>query len=167
MASLTHTTTWSEAQQMLLDNPRFTEDPDLENMDKEDALVCFEDHIRLLEQDNDDEKERERRRVKRNQRKNRESFVVLLDELHQKGKLNSMSLWMDLFPVMSQDIRFSKMLGQPGSTPLDLFKFYVEDLKSRFHDEKKMVKEILKDHSYNVEVNTSFDEFTQILLRDK
>ena len=36
------------------------------------------------------------------------------------------------------------MLGQPGSTPLDLFKFYVEDLKSRFHDEKKIVKEILK-----------------------
>ena len=36
------------------------------------------------------------------------------------------------------------MLGQPGSTPLDLFKFYVEDLKARFHDEKKVVKEILK-----------------------
>lgn len=31
-----------------------------------------------------------------------------------------------------------------GSTPLDLFKFYVEDLKSRFHDEKKIIKEILK-----------------------
>lgn len=31
-----------------------------------------------------------------------------------------------------------------GSTPLDLFKFYVEDLKARFHDEKKLVKEILK-----------------------
>ena len=26
------------------------------------------------------------------------------------------------------------VLGQPGSTPLDLFKFYVEDLKARFHD---------------------------------
>jgi len=34
------------------------------DMDKEDALVCFEDHIRMLEQENDDEKERERRRVK-------------------------------------------------------------------------------------------------------
>lgn len=45
-------------------------------MDKEDALICFEDHIRLLEQENDDEKERERRRFKRNQRKNRESFIV-------------------------------------------------------------------------------------------
>jgi len=31
-----------------------------------------------------------------------------------------------------------------GSTPLDLFKFYVEDLKARFHDEKKVIKEILK-----------------------
>ena len=48
----------------------------ISDMDKEDALVCFEEHIRLLEQENDDEKERERRRVKRQQRKNREGFLV-------------------------------------------------------------------------------------------
>ncbi|GFO50262.1 pre-mRNA-processing factor 40-like protein a [Plakobranchus ocellatus] len=167
MPSLTFTTTWSEAQQMLLDNPRFTEDPDLENMDKEDALVCFEDHIRLLEQENDDEKERERRRVKRNQRKNRESFIVLLDELHQQNKLNSMSLWMDLFPIISQDMRFGSMLGQPGSTPLDLFKFYVEDLKSRFHDEKKIVKEILKEKGFYIEISTTYESFSNAILSDK
>lgn len=45
-------------------------------MDKEDALICFEEHIRMLEQEYDDEKERERRRQKRIQRKNRESFLV-------------------------------------------------------------------------------------------
>ena len=49
-----------------------------------------------------------------------------------------------MYPSISQDVRFSSMLGQSGSTPLDLFKFYVEDLKARFHDEKKIVKEILK-----------------------
>ena len=32
----------------------------------------------------------------------------------------------------------------PGSTPLDLFKFYVEDLKARFHDEKRIIKELLR-----------------------
>jgi len=53
-----------------------------------------------------------------------------------------MSLWVELFGIVSNDERFSKMLGQPGSTPLDLFKLYVEDLKARFHDEKKVVKEI-------------------------
>ncbi|XP_050419250.1 pre-mRNA-processing factor 40 homolog A [Patella vulgata] len=167
MPNLTHSTSWSELQQMLVDNQRFTDDPDLGSMDKEDALICFEDHIRLLEQENDDDKERERRRVKRQQRKNRESFLVLLDELHDKGKLNSMSLWMDLYPVICQDVRFTNMLGQPGSTPLDLFKFYVEDLKARFHDEKKIVKEILRDKGFGVEVNTVFDEFSVIINNDK
>ncbi|XP_069110449.1 pre-mRNA-processing factor 40 homolog B-like isoform X2 [Argopecten irradians] len=167
MPSLTNSTTWSEAQQMLLDNPRFTDDPDLHNMDKEDALVCFEDHIRMLEQEFDDEKERERRRVKRQQRKNREGFLVLLDELHEQAKLNSMSLWMDLYPVISQDVRFTNMLGQPGSTPLDLFKFYVEDLKARFHDEKKVVKEILRERGFLVEVSTSYEDFASAIVLDK
>ena len=45
-------------------------------MDKEDALIAFEEHIRMLEQEYDDEKERERRRTKRQQRKNREGFLV-------------------------------------------------------------------------------------------
>lgn len=40
-----------------------------------------------------------------------------------------------------------------GSTALDLFKFYVEDLKSRFHEEKKIIKEILKEHSFVIDVS--------------
>lgn len=39
---------------------------------------------------------------------------VLLDELHEQAKLNSMSLWMDLYRIISQDVRFTNMLGQPG-----------------------------------------------------
>lgn len=27
---------------------------------------------------------------------------------------------------------------------MDLFKFYVEDLKARYHDEKRIIKDILK-----------------------
>lgn len=36
---------------------------------------------------------------------------------------------------------------------MDLFKFYVEDLKSRFHDERKIIKEILKEKGFDVEVS--------------
>ena len=46
------------------------------DMDKEDALVCFQEHIKLLEQEYDDEKERDKRNVKRTQRKSREAFLV-------------------------------------------------------------------------------------------
>ena len=97
----------------------------------------------------------------------RHGFLVLLDELHEQGKLNSMSLWMDLYPIISQDVRFTNMLGQPGSTPLDLFKFYVEDLKARFHDEKKVVKEILRDKGFSVDLGTSFEDLAYVISEDK
>lgn len=90
----------------------------------------------------------------------------LLDELHEQGKLTSMSLWVELYPMLSADLRFSAMLGQSGSTPLDLFKFYVEDLKSRFHHEKKVIREILKDKNFEVQVNTTFEEFATVVCED-
>ncbi|XP_058164256.1 pre-mRNA-processing factor 40 homolog B isoform X7 [Dasypus novemcinctus] len=146
MSSVNFQTTWSQAQQYLMDNPSFAQDHQLQNMDKEDALICFEEHIRALEKEEEEERERARLRERRQQRKNREAFQTFLDELHETGQLHSMSTWMELYPAVSTDVRFANMLGQPGSTPLDLFKFYVEELKARFHDEKKIIKDILKEH---------------------
>uniref|UniRef100_A0A8C3M0E2 Pre-mRNA-processing factor 40 homolog A n=1 Tax=Chrysolophus pictus TaxID=9089 RepID=A0A8C3M0E2_CHRPC len=138
-----------------------------ENMDKEDALICFEEHIRALEKEEEEEKQKSLLRERRRQRKNRESFQIFLDELHEHGQLHSMSSWMELYPTISSDIRFTNMLGQPGSTALDLFKFYVEDLKARYHDEKKIIKDILKDKGFVVEVNTSFEDFVTVISSTK
>merc|ERR1711964_852813 len=65
------------------------------------------------------------------------------------------------------DQRFSKMLGQAGSTPLDLFKFFVEDLKSRYSDEKKIIKEIIKEKSFDVDIRTTFEEYNAIVIADE
>ena len=100
MTKVDHRTTWEQAQQMLLDNPAFADDDELLAMDKEDALVAFEDHIRELEKEEEIEKDKEKKRTKRLQRKN-----GVLDELHEQGKLTSMSLWLELYPVISQDPR--------------------------------------------------------------
>lgn len=167
MTSIKYQTTWSEAQVMLLENNQFKNDVNLLGMDKEDALIVFEEHIRTLEREEDEEKEREKKRNKREQRKNRDAFLALLDSLHEEGKLTSMSLWVELYPIISADLRFSAMLGQPGSTPLDLFKFYVENLKARFHDEKKIIKEILREKEFVVEAGTSFEDFATIVCEDK
>ena len=43
----------------------------------------------------------------------------------------------------------------------------MEDLKARFHDEKKVVKEILKDRGYTVEVDSTFEKFAEIISTDK
>lgn len=62
---------------------------------------------------------------------------------------------------------FCVFKGQHGSTPLDLFKYYVEDLKARFHDEKKIIKEILREKEFEVKVDTSFDQFATVICEDK
>merc|ERR1712080_366062 len=77
MTRIDYRTTWEQAQPMLLDNPAFADDDELLAMDKEDALIAFEDHVRELEKE----------RVKRQQRKNRDAMITLLDELHEQGKL--------------------------------------------------------------------------------
>lgn len=43
-------------------------------MDKEDALICFEEHIRTMEKEEEEEKQKTLLRERRRQRKNRESF---------------------------------------------------------------------------------------------
>lgn len=40
---------------------------------------------------------------------------MFLEELHQQGKLTSVSLWKELYPIISTDVRFSALLGQPGN----------------------------------------------------
>nr|XP_025044474.1 pre-mRNA-processing factor 40 homolog B [Pelodiscus sinensis] len=160
MSNVSFQTTWSEAQQYLMDNPTFAEDEDLQNMDKEDALICFEEHIRTLEKEEEEEKEKTRLRERRQQRKNREAFQVAAPWGLEGGDglicLGLGSVEQDgLGPLCS------------GSTPLDLFKFYVEDLKARFHDEKKIIKDILKDRGFSVEVKTTFEDFAHVISFDK
>jgi hypothetical protein len=46
------------------------------DMDKEDALIVFEDHIRELEKTHEDEGEAQRKYIRRTNRKNREAFLV-------------------------------------------------------------------------------------------
>ncbi|GAB0089817.1 pre-mRNA-processing factor 40 homolog A [Sergentomyia squamirostris] len=167
MTSISYQSTWSEAQVLLLENTSFKTDVHLLGMDKEDALIVFEEHIRGLEKEYEEEKELEKKRQRRLARKNRDAFLVLLDKMHEEGKLTSMSLMVELYPIISSDLRFSAMLGQSGSTPLDLFKFYVEDLKARFHDEKKIIKEILKEKAFIVQAGTTFEDFATVVCEDK
>lgn len=49
---------------------------------------------------------------------------------------------------------------------MDLFKFYVENLKARFHDEKKIIKEILKEKEFDVKPETTFEQFATVVCED-
>jgi pre-mRNA-processing factor 40 len=177
MSKVTYKTRWSEAQKLLFKNPYFTQDMDLQNMDKEDALIVFEEHIRSLEKEHLDEVEKRKKWMRRQERKNREAYLSLLEELRDQGKLNSFSLWQGMFATISADERFNSMLQQASAcissgagsslTPLDLFKLYVEDLKVKFHEDKKSIKEMLKERKFEIDTNSTLEQFISFLKEDE
>ena len=163
MKEISYKTSWTDAQEVLSSYKPFRNNILFENIDKEDMLVIFMEHIKALELDFEDEKQKKFAKERRAQRINRDNFIILLTELHEKKKLDSTSLWADLYPIISKDPRYNVMLGQPGSTPLDLFKFYLEDLKSTMHEDKKNIKEVLKAAGFDVEPDTSYEKFHSII----
>uniref|UniRef100_A0A915D1L9 FF domain-containing protein n=1 Tax=Ditylenchus dipsaci TaxID=166011 RepID=A0A915D1L9_9BILA len=163
---ISHTTTWAQAQRILIENHDFANDSILQGMDKEDALVVFQGYIENAEKLYEKEKQLELKRHKRIERKVRENFVQFLQELNSKGILVSVSTWSALYPTISADPRFENMLTQTGSTALDLFKFYVEDLKNRYYEDRHIIREVLKDLNAVVTINTSFDQLQQWIRSD-
>lgn len=164
MEHITYKTTWAQAQRLLIENPQFAEETDLQLMDKEDALTVFEDHIKQSEKEHEEEKEQEEKRLRRQNRKVREDYRLLLEDLHKRGEITSMSLWSSLFPIISTDSRFEHMLLQPGSSPLDLFKFFVEDLKEQYIEDRRLIKEVLTAKECLITAATEYKEFSEWVL---
>lgn len=135
-------------------------------MDKENALIVFQDHIRAAEQLYVKEKHLEAKRIRRQERKVREGFVQFLHELNNKGILTSTSTWSSLYPTISADQIFESTLMQTGSTALDLFKFYVEDLKNRYYEDRHIIREILNNLHVQVTTDTNFEQLQQWIKSD-
>lgn len=169
ITEITAQTTWIKAQQYLSQNEFFTKDTSLMAMDKLDALEVFIDYIEQLEEEEKEERRRERRENAKQERENRFAFVRYLDELHAAGHLTSISKWQNLYAVISADPRYIALLSQPlsGSTALDLFKFYVEDLKARYEDEKQIINEILKARNFTITLDTTFVDFATFVSEDE
>lgn len=169
MPSITAYTTWVEAHELLAENDAFAQDSDLLQMEKLDALDVFAEYIEQLEAEEKEERRRIKKRKDALERDNRIAFVKYLDELHAAGTLTSISKWMDLYPEISADPRYRALLGQPlsGSTALDLFKFYVEDLKARYEDEKQVIKDILRSRNYSVTLDSTFVDFATFVSEDE
>ena len=75
----------------------------------------FPINAHAFSQEEAENKKKEKDREKRVQRKRREAFQLLLEELHESERLTSISYWKTLYPSFSHDQRYTDMVGQPGT----------------------------------------------------
>jgi pre-mRNA-processing factor 40 len=160
-------TRWSEVQSIIQSNERFAEDEKFRTLTKSDILTAFENHIKALERSFNDQRQREKTAKVRKERQNRDRFLALLQELRAQGKIKAGTKWMHIFPEVESDPRYGAMLGQAGSTPLDLFWDVVEEEEGALRLVRNDVYDVLEDRRYEVTPKTTYEEFAHIMSTDR
>ena len=83
---------------------------------------------------------REKAERRRTERVRREAFRQLLREKWQERRLTVKTKWRDFARAVVEDERYYGMVGQPGSSPQELFEDFVEEQKERVKAQKATVK---------------------------
>jgi len=137
-------TRWSEAQRIIQSNERIQSEDNFKTLSKSDILTAFENHIKSLERAFNDERQQQKSNRARQERQNRDQYLDLLQEMRARGKIKAGSKWMTVLPEIEQDPRYVAMLGQTGSTPLDLFWDMVEDEERALRGRRNDVYDVLE-----------------------
>lgn len=70
-------------------------------------------------------------------------YQGLLNELRTKGDIRAGTKWKQVYPLIKDDERYQNMLGQGGSTPLDLFWDMIEDLERGLRSKRNVVQDVM------------------------
>ena len=159
-------TRWSEALSKIELNDKFTSDNKFRTLSKSDILTAFENHIKSLERQFNDERQREKSSKARRERQNRDRFISLLQEMKAAGKIRAGTRWMDIHPEVESDARYTALLGQPGSSPLDLFWDSVEEEERALRLTRNDIYDVLEDRRFEITSDTTFPRFQKEMSTD-
>jgi pre-mRNA-processing factor 40 len=141
-------TRWAEAQAVIESNEKVQADDKFKTLSKYDILTAFENHIKTLEREFNDARQQQKAVRARKERRSREKYLELLKEVRSQGKIKAGSKWMDIRPLFQDDPRYQGILGQAGSTPLDLFWDMLEEEERSLRGPRNDVLDVLDVSSW-------------------
>uniref|UniRef100_V5EVC7 FF domain-containing protein n=2 Tax=Kalmanozyma brasiliensis (strain GHG001) TaxID=1365824 RepID=V5EVC7_KALBG len=152
-------TRWRDAHRTILESQEYTEDPHLSSMDLGDMLQVFEELMKTIEADSDAAKRRQLDAKRRKERHNRDAFKTLLRTLQGQGKIKPRSTWGEVLPLIKDDPDFLRVVGQPGSTPLDLFFDLVDELDQELERQTADALQHISASGHSVTPTTTEEDF--------
>ena len=138
----------------------FKDDPVFASMEKIDRIQAFADYITTLESE---EKKERKEKEKYQGYLNREKFRELLQISVEEKKLNIDTKWSEFVKEIKEREEYLNMLGQEGSTPLELFQDKKYELKKDYKKVKKIFKEIIAKNKIEIKYQISFEEFDNLI----
>ncbi|KAL9330664.1 hypothetical protein ACSQ67_000274 [Phaseolus vulgaris] len=130
---------WRKIQDRLEDDDRYL------RLEKIDRLLVFQDYIRDLEKEEEEQRRIQKDRVRRGERKNRDAFRKLLEEHVATGILTAKTQWREYCLKVRDLPQYQAVASNTlGSTPKDLFELVAEDLEKQYHEDKTLIKDTIK-----------------------
>ncbi|KAI9728650.1 MAG: hypothetical protein M1828_002756 [Chrysothrix sp. TS-e1954] len=160
-------TRWPEAKAGIESNAQFKEDDKFRSLTNSDILTAYEKHIRSIEQTMNDSKQIDKLQKASHERRKRDAYVQLLKETQEQGKIRAGEKWMDFRPLIEDDPRYTAMLGQPGSTPIDLFWDIVEEEERALRSKQVEVLDAVDDKRFEITTETALEEFLSVVRTDR
>ncbi|KAJ1897609.1 U1 snRNP protein [Kickxella alabastrina] len=135
-----------------------TADPEL-GLSMLDLMDAFERAILDAEKRDSEIRQKDKDAARRRERQARDGFRKLLDE--HRSDITPTSTWTEFYPLIKSDPRYIGMLGEPGSTPLELFWDKVELLNEDVYRERRRLETVMRDHGFRMQVDTPLADVQQ------
>jgi len=117
------TTQWRKVQERLEDDERCS------RLEKIDRLNIFQEYIRHLEKEEEEQKRIQKEQVRRQERKNRDAFRKMLEEHVTDGTITAKTRWRDYCSQIKDSQAYLAVASNTsGSTPKELFDDVIEEL---------------------------------------
>ncbi|XP_077253317.1 pre-mRNA-processing protein 40A isoform X2 [Tasmannia lanceolata] len=152
---------WRKVQDRLEDDERCS------CLEKIDRLEIFQEYIRDLEKEEEEQRKIQKEQLRRSERKNRDEFRKLMEGHVADGILTAKTHWRDYcMKVKDLPPYLAVSSNTSGSTPKDLFEDVAEELEKQYHEDKTRIKDAMKIGKITMTSTWTFDSFKTGISED-
>lgn len=156
-------TRWKDARQTVLESDEWRQDAKLNTMNLADMVTVFDELMRNIEREKTLELKKTSVQRRRQERDRREWFRSVLQDGRKQGWMHARTDFADVYDRFRHDTQFRDMMGQSGSTPLDLFQDALDALDAEIADLVRLLEQIFKgDDHLTVSEETTFEDFAGV-----
>lgn len=158
---LTASSQWRKVQD------RLEADESCLRLEKIDRLEIFQEYIRDLEKDEEEQRKLRMEEIRKTERKNRDEFRKLMETHIASGMLTSKSHWREYcIKVKEYPAYLAVSSNSTGATPKDLFEDVLEELEKQYIEDRDRIKEAVKMRKVSMSSTWTLEEFKNAIAED-
>ncbi|KAL3538776.1 hypothetical protein ACH5RR_002142 [Cinchona calisaya] len=146
---------------------RLEADERCSRLEKIDRLEIFQEYIRDLEKEEEEQMKLRMEEHRKAERKNRDEFRKLMEEHVAAGALTAKTLWRD-YCIKVKDLPacLAVSSNSSGSTAKELFEDVREELVKKYLDDKAQIRDAVKIREIILTSNSTLDDFKAAIMKD-